>query len=189
MLAAPSSTVPPVTATDSAATVAALSGITRLTVSVPPPALDRLSVPPSATVSVPAASVPLPVLLVMLAPLPAVKVLVTLAAPAISSVLAPSAMLPLPAVALAPLTRSVPLPTVVPPLNVLLAVRTVVAPAPTSSRLPLPEIVWPSVTTAELSRLMRRMLLSMTLPPPSVPTAPPAPTMRVAVAPMVVVPP
>ena len=61
--------MPAVTPTDSAAPVAALSGITRSTVSVPPPALDRLSVPPSAMLRVPAASVPPPVLLVMLAPL------------------------------------------------------------------------------------------------------------------------
>ena len=67
------------------------------TVSVLPPPLPRLSVVPSAIVSVPPPSVPLPVLLVMVALPEAVTVLVTFAPPTMSSVLAPSAMVALPA--------------------------------------------------------------------------------------------
>ena len=64
-----SSTVPPVMATDSSAALPALSRIARATVRVllPPPA--RLSVEPSGVPRVPAASVPPPVLLLMVAPL------------------------------------------------------------------------------------------------------------------------
>ena len=60
--------MPPVMPTDSAAPVAALSGITRLTVSVPLPP-DRFRLPPSRMLKVPAANVPLPVLLAIVAPL------------------------------------------------------------------------------------------------------------------------
>ena len=74
VLLAASKTVPPVTLTASPAPVDGLKGMTRLTVSVPaPPA--RLSVPASATVSVPPARMPSPVLLLMVLALAAVMVL------------------------------------------------------------------------------------------------------------------
>ena len=95
---------------------AAVLLMTRATVSVLPAApasvtptlLPRLN-------ALPAASVPLPVLLTMVAPVVSVTVLATLAVLVMSSALPPSAMVPVPALAVAPATRSVPLPTVVVP--------------------------------------------------------------------------
>ena len=80
------------------------------------PVLDSVTLPlAGSAMAGPAASVPVPLLLVMVAPLSSVMALATLAPPRMSSVLAPSAMLPLPAVPL-PLSASVPALTVVPPL-------------------------------------------------------------------------
>ena len=79
---------------------------------------ERFNVPPLVSDSGVAlvASVPVPALLVMVPPLPMVTTLPTLAPPAISNLLAPTAMVPLPASLPAPLMRSVPADTVVPPL-------------------------------------------------------------------------
>ena len=69
----------------------------------------------------------------------------------------------------------------------MVAVSTVV-PVPTCSRLPAPVMGAASVTSVVVSRLMRKLPLSTTLPLPSEPVLPPLPTTSVLPLAMVVVP-